>query len=257
MKWHILLILPLVIIGCGNKQPEKEAKKLLIEIKKLNLNLQGDSGFIVKRDGLPALISASLTDTLEPFWENINDFDTIGKFYRVKSTKIFFLCINCLPKGEKFQSHLLLEIKPNREIVNEELFNGGMYPCCWNNHFEGFRKYGDYFYIKTCGTGSAYCSSYFYLFKKIKPMIEQNYIPEGYYSGMAEQGKNSPIFHSLTSTMEFKRDSVIMHYKFERGIDNADGINKIVKTEKFDVKYFLRNEKWVTMDSLKFEGMIL
>ena len=217
------------------------------------LTLSNDSGFILKKDGLRFLLSVALTDTFGSHWtwSQIKDNDTIGKYYHVKQTGNFFVCTIGLAKNHLFESHLLLEIKTDGTILKNERFIHGNYPCCWDNYYEGFKKRGDYYYLKTCGTGSGYCGSRIYLFRKIMPQDKQNSIPESYHAFFGDE--QSEI---LNSTMEWQDNYLIMHYKLDSGNVDSNSKNfEAKKTDKFDVKYILLNDTWVATDSTKIKDM--
>jgi len=214
-----------------------------------------DSGFILKKDGLPFLLSVTLTDTSgsQWTWSQVKDNDTIGKYYQVKQTGNFFVCTIELTKKYAFVSHLLLEIKSDGTILKNERFIHGNYPCCWDNFYEGFKKRGEYFYFKTCGTGSGYCGSRIYLFKNIISQDKQNAIPESYRS-FSGDGQSEV----LTSTMELRENYIIMHYKLETGnVDRNSKNFKAKKKDKFDIKYILHNSNWVATDSTKIKDLDL
>jgi hypothetical protein len=144
------------------------------------IQLSGDSGFITKKIGLPFLIANELTDTAESFWDQINDGDTIAKYYRDQETQHFVYCSFDLSRKYSFTTHLIMELDEKGEILEHQRYLHGNYPCCWNKTFDGFKRYGDGYGIKICGTGSGYCASYLFLFKKIIPQDSQYSIPVYY-----------------------------------------------------------------------------
>lgn len=147
-----------------------------------------------------------------------------------------------------FETHLLIELNPNGELLKVERFFHGNYPCCWNNYYDGFKKFGNCFGLMTCGTGSGHCSSYLYLFNDIFPQDQQNSILiESWFGGEGD------ISQSVSSEIEFKEDKLVLNYKLENG-ELDDDLNFIVKeTKKFDVNYYFKNNRWVTNDSTLFK----
>jgi len=209
-----------------------------------------DSGYITKSSGIGFLQAAKLTDTLNSYWSQANDHDTIGKYYRNGRSNNYFLCVIDLSKKYTFETHLLIEARPNGKILKKERFNHGNYSCCWTNYYDGFNKYGEYFGLKTCGTGSGYCASYRYLFKEITAKERQNAIPESCWSSFG-------ITQNLTSKMELKNDTLVMHYKLEKGELNDSSDFNVNETKIFDVKFVFKNKKWITGEKKKFDGLDL
>ena len=217
------------------------------------LMLENDSGFVIKKNGLPFLLETSLTDTIDSFWNQVKDSDTIGKYYKVSQTGNYFYCSIDLTRKYSFETHLLIEIKPSGEILRFERFFHGNYPCCWDNYYEGFNTFGEYFGLKTCETGSGYCASYLYLFKEILPQDKQNSIPQTYWSSIGAGG----LSQSLSSEMEFKKDNLFVYYKLEDGeLDDRSNFN-IQKIKTLEVKYMFKNNTWITNDCSKFDGLNL
>ena len=209
-----------------------------------------DSGYIVKKKGLDFLVSSALTDTLNSYWNQAKDNDTIGKYYKDHASNNYFMCFVDLAKKYSFETHMLIEVNENGEIMKKERFFHGNYSCCWKNYYEGFSKRGKYFCLKTCGTGSGYCASYLYLFKEILPQESQNSIPEEYWS-------SSGITQKFTSQMELGNNELTMHYKLEIGELSDSSAFRADQTRTFDVNYFFKNKKWITKDESKFDGLDL
>jgi len=252
MKQIYLLIFSILFFACNNKQQNVEASISSIEKEYFKLKLVNDSGFIQKKDGLLFLLSHGLTDTTDSHLDLMNDKDTIGKYYKVKQTGNFFYCLIGFSEG--FETHILFETKPDGTLLKSERFYHGNYSCCWDNYYEGFNKNGNYFSIKTCGTGSGYCGSHIYLFKNIIAQDQQNSIPEYYWAssvGGHDAETDGPICHSLSSTIEFKLDYILMHYKLEKGVLGDSLDFRIRSTEKFDVKFIMKNGMWEATDSTK------
>lgn len=237
----------LFLLGCAACHPKKDLNQK--EAKFMHLIQAQDSGYFTKRKAIGFLLAAKLTDTLNSYWSQANDNDTIGKYYRNASGN-YFLCTVDLSKKYAFETHLLIETKPNGEVLRKERFFHGNYSCCWENYYEGFNQYGAYFGIKTCGTGSGYCASYLYLFKQIIAQKKQNSIPESYssYFGIAEQ---------LTSRMELKNEDLLMHYELEKGEINDSSEFEVNETKTFDVRFVFKNNKWTTTEKNKFDGLDL
>ncbi|MCW3085172.1 MAG: hypothetical protein JWP12_2538 [Bacteroidetes bacterium] len=213
------------------------------------LVLSGDSGFVIKKDGLRFLLSHALTDTKDSFWDQIKNTDTIGKYYKVKKSSNYFMCLIDYSSKYTFETHLLMELTPTGKLIKSQRFFHGHSACCWNNYYEGFNKTGNYFSLKTCGTGSGYCGSYLYIFKNILPQDQQKAIPESYWSTFGENAQ------SLNSILEFKGNQLVVHYELEIGkLDDSTNFN-VDSTKRFDAKFYFKNNKWITPDSAKFDGL--
>jgi hypothetical protein len=218
----------------------------------IGLTLSQDSGFILKKDGLRFLLSVAITDTSGSGWSQAKDNDTIGRFYKVKQTGNFFVCTIDLSKRNSFETHLLLEIKADGTVLKNERFFHGNYSCCWHNYYEGFNKIGDFFCIKTCVTGSGYCGTHIYIFKEIKPQEKQNSIVQSYWSSFSGDG----LSQNLNSTIEWNNDYLLMHYELEKGKFDEKYTNfRVKRTDKFDVKYILKNAIWIATDSTKLREL--
>lgn len=251
MKRVFILTFIILIINCFNKSSILYSQTFSEESLQFNLKLSLDSGFIIKNKGFHYLLSKSLTDTSQN-WLLIKDSDTIGKYYRVGNSDNYFMCLIDYSEKYTFETHILIELNSDGKLIKSERFFHGNYPICWENYYDGFNKYGDFFGIDICGTGSGYSADYLYLFKDILPQNDQNSIPINYWSSFSIGGGLS---ESLNSTMEFKDNYLIIHYLLENGEldDNSEFI--VIKSRAFDVKYIFNDQKWVTNDSIKFKGL--
>jgi hypothetical protein len=252
------------------------------------LFLTNDSGFVTKKEGLEFLLANSLTDTMpwsdtiyhnspitlfdgtistywidsgSDSWYLIKQNDTIGKYYRIENSNNFMMCL--IDHGSKydFETHLVIEVTSNGELIKSERFFHGNHPCCWNNYYDGFSKYGDFFGIKICGTGSGHCSSRLYLFKKVTPQDSINFILLNCWSvgDFVDSGESS-LYDSYTSSIDIKKDKLVIHYVSESGTHKynektKDLDFKVNRTEKISIEYFYENEKWETKDRENLEKL--
>ena len=206
--------------------------------KQDNIEFTGDSGYILQPKAERLLRAAYPDSTGLTYNTNIND--TLGKYYKTISGNYML----CLPiPGDPV--HLVAEADLNGNIRNKEIFGMGMHHCCWNNNYEGFQKHGNYFSVKTCGTGSGFCSTEYYIFKSLIPQEKQESIV-GYFWSTSCDGKYSCFMYS---DIELRNDTVIMHYTLEKGVLKKKF--KPRKTEKFDVIYTGKNSKWIASDSTR------
>jgi hypothetical protein len=219
----------------------------------VGLTLIEDSGYILKKNGLRFLVSVGIANTANSFWSNVKSNDTIGKYYYVKRSNSFYICLIDLSSFYPFVTHLLLEVDTMGKILKQESFLHGNNPCCWDNDFEGFNKYGDYFGLKTCGSGSGYCSSYLYLFKEIIPQDKQLQIPISYWTNMCPDG----LEESLNSSFNLRNDSLHLDFIFKRGSYDRNSNFKVIKSSKFEMLYIFNGNKWRTNDKSKLKNMFI
>lgn len=212
-----------------------------------------DSGFINKKVGLPFLLSNNLTDTTESYWNQVNDFDTIAKYYKITETGHYYYCSIDLSGKDPFETNLLIELTSDGEIIKSETFLHGNYPCCWGNYYDGFNKYGEFYGIDICGTGSGYCATYLFLFKNLIAQDSQKLIPVKYWSLFGLGGQSQ----SFSSSMEIDKEVIIMHYRLDDVELDDSLIFNIKKSREFDVKYSFIKGIWTTNDTAKFEGLDL
>ena len=239
-----LILLVVIITICFSCQRKNNLNNKNIVGDKLIQKMEKDSGYIIKKDGLPFLLASKLMDTIGYSWENPKENDTIAKYYKVKQTGNYIICFIDFVVKDNNPKVILIELKQDGTILKTERFGQGFYACCWDDLFEGFVKYGDYFCLKICGEGTGYCSSNIYLFKNIIPEDSLNDIVENYWSSIGEL-----FAKNLTSTIELHNDYIIMHYKFEDGKLDDNSNFKVKETKKFDIKYVLKNNLWMPIDN--------
>lgn len=210
-----------------------------------------DSGYILKKEGIDLLLKSSIkgSDTTDLVVEDVKSTDTIGKYYKMRNGNYMACVLNIIHPDRNYWP-IVLEMKPDATILADEEFSDGMYLCCWGNYYEGFNKHGDYFSVKACGTGSGFCSGEIYLFKDLQTLSSGSIAKSAWSSLCREGHNNQPLSCRLTSTMDIKRDTVIMHYQLQT-IKSKRRRNKVKKTEFFDVKYIERNSAWMALDSTK------
>lgn len=176
-------------------------------------------------------------DTVNLDWQHYKENDTVGKYYKT-SWGTLYACI-IIPFTA---TRVIAEITPENEILKSEYFYSGTYHCCWNNYHEGFQKHGNYYSIRTCGTGSGYCSGELNVFQTIAPK-SANSILQSVWVSMCSEGYSC----SLSSTMKIRNDTVFMKYTLEKGTLKKKW--KVKKTEKFDIYYTKKDSVWIASDS--------
>lgn len=253
-RMSILLILGVITLACKQEtKPGYTSPHNSLKIKQL-LPLSEDSGFVTKKIGLPFLIAHQLTDTTGVYWNDLKSNDTIAKYYRLKDNGHFLYCTVDYNPDYIFETRILLELNQSCKILQVERYYNGNYACCWANLYEGFQKYGDYFGIKTCSTGSGFCASNLYLFEKLTPQDSLEPIVTDYYEAMGGADLNPRV---LKSTFSLKKDELRVNYTLEEGVIGHDDQFKVQKTKRFTVPYRRRGISWVAQDSTMFKSDIL
>ncbi|MFM2226345.1 MAG: hypothetical protein RJA07_2547 [Bacteroidota bacterium] len=239
-KYYILIYFTIFIFSCFPKKNTNYSNSKLL--------LNSDSGFITKQIGLQFLIKNNLADTINKNWDKITDIDTVGKYYRIPNSDNYYLFTSVNPNDEI----LLSEVDSSGKVFQLKKFYHGNWSCCWKNKFNGFYKFGNFFGIKTCGSGSAYCSSFFYFFKKLTDQDNIKSIPFNVFSS----GINGEVL-LLNSTFNFSnQNNLFFEYKLEKGKTDTNNEIKIFSTKYYKIKFTFLNNNWLTNDSSKFEELI-
>jgi hypothetical protein len=243
---YILLSFCLVILLVSCKQQHQSASNQFSD------RFVADSGYILKQEGVTFLLKVKGNDTIDVNNSSLKNTDTIGKYYKTK-TGNYIACILDIIHPNQNSHPVLFEYTPNGKVLKYENFYSGNYLCCWDNRYEGFKKHGNYYSIKTCVTGSGYCQGLLNIFKEIEPQSPFGITENVWSSICVFQPDEAPALAcSLTSTMSIKSDTVSMHYKLEHiafeGKD--DEIRKVKDTEFFDIKYIKKEMGWIAVDSM-------
>jgi hypothetical protein len=251
--------------------------KSKVALNRFRLHLAQDSGYISSGDALRFLLDAAVIDTVggKPwddhveyaysfgdtldngkekyytYWPTSVPTDTIGKYYAFNTTGNYIVAFSL---GRKV---LLLELTPQSDIVNYDLLGHGSHACCWNSFDDMLNRYGPYFGVSTCGTGTAYCSSCIHLYKDGID-VSENAIPAYEYRGTMGLIPG----HLLSSEMEFADSCLIMHYELEEFISILDEDDEWVRdenvsTRQFTVKYVYRNGRFETDEAYKLEEILM
>jgi hypothetical protein len=248
--WLIVYLLGFAVFGivsCKDSSTSSMQQESSL-LKFIKNSPTPDSGYITKKDGLPFLLKENLTDTSKVFWNDISANDTIGKFYREPKAGHYFVYLYNKSLEYKGECHTLLDISDSGKLLRHTDFLHGNHGCCLDNYYyDGFNKVGDFFALNTCGTGAGYCAKYLWLFDKVTPQEQQKSIYESIWTSIG------PESQYLSSQKEIKYDTLIMYYKLEKGEldDSSEFIVK--KIERFNVKYFLKDDRWLTADSLRVQ----
>ncbi|KQS93080.1 hypothetical protein [Chryseobacterium sp. Leaf394] len=209
----------------------------------------GDSGYVSIKSGENLLLELNKNDIIDFEYKQLKQSDTIGKYYRKLNSTNFILYLNDITNKKLSPSNFIIEVDSKGKIIKSERYVNGFYLCCWNNKFDGFGKINDYFFIKSCGTGSAFCSAQLYFFKDVTPQENLNPIIKSLFHGMCETNGKKWWACSLESTFKTAKDSIIFNYEYKTGISKKR--KKYKKIEKFDVVYRLKNNVWVASDTTR------
>lgn len=243
------LIIPIFLLIFSCKTERNTSCDQRFDIKN-SIDFSLDSGYITKKAGLPLLLFYGITDTTNSSWNWIKDSDTIAKYYRDQQTGHYFICSFDCSNMFDFSTHIIFELNQNGKLIKNERFFHGNYPCCWENHYNGFNRYGTFYGINICGTGSGYCAKHLFLFKNLIPQDSQKLIPIEYWSNSGEGEAQS-----LSSLMKIENNEILMHYKLEIGLlDDSLNFN-INETREFDAKFKLIDGIWEPEDSTLFESL--
>lgn len=220
-----------------------------------NLPFQGDSGCFSKADFWPFLLSNKLTDSLPDRWESFAARDTIAKYYKNKDGG--YLILSLAFKEEEPEEYILIEMDSQRRQTDFARFSHGNHPCCLANLSEGLFRMGEFFSVAVCGTGSGYCGTFLYVFKKVSDFEGLNSIPSHYSSAFGSRGGPEV----LSSKMELHSDMMLAMYKLQWGPHPKEGDERWDfrngKTQEFSVVFTFKNGVWQTRDSSFFEGLDL
>jgi len=269
MRLSIIISLIICIIAsCDTQQTSPESKttttidtldnnsKIEEKFKPIKpdycLKFENDSGYILAEEGKKFLYSASLSDTFGGYWDNSDNAEIAGKYYKTKSNSIY-LCIRDLDK-EAWSDYFLMEILSDGSIVNCEKYSHGNYECCWGGKI-GFFKINDFYCFKSCGTGSGYCGTQLYIFKKIIPQESQNPIYSGYLESI--WGKEMEE-ERVSSSIKAKGDTIVLSYQRNRGKRNekTNQLN-ITASKKFTVMFLpAKDGVWYATDSTEIRDFL-
>lgn len=252
MKYLVYILLVLVFFtACtsAEKETKQETKK---ESQVSQLILKGDSGFVVKKEGIIFLKEVSQPSSLA--MSQVHENDTIGKYYKNNKGN-YVVCFNrLLASDDEFGDYLLVEINGQGKAIRQEDFVHGPYPSCWSQKpLDGFRKYGDFFEFRHCRMVEGYNASFLYIFKEITPQLSMTSIID--YSWSLEDGIQ------IQSTKEYREDTLIMKYQMDslylEVIDEEQMIDSIhvIKMRADTVVFEYTAGKMITKDVFTLQAL--
>ncbi|WP_206156159.1 hypothetical protein [Chitinophaga fulva] len=189
-----------------------------------------------------------LVDTAHSVWRLYDDTVSLGKYYRQREGT--FIACMLDPVTEEFPIHLLIEANLFDDVLKVERYFHWNSPCCWERN-DGFTKWGDYYFLKICGTGSGYCSTNLFCFQDVVPQDSLRHVVAGYWSAMGNTGTDN--IWNIESNMQINGDTLWMHYKLEE-FDQEDTVYLQPKdTATFTVMYLKDKKGWRAVDSTMLE----
>jgi hypothetical protein len=243
-----ITIISLIWTQLFNRSETKNAFDPLVT---LSLTLNRDSGYITKKVGLIFLVSQSLTDTADSYWNQVSSNDSIGKYYMAAPNKFIIYCHD-YGKNYLGRSSLLFEIYNDGiipKIIAKERFVGS-YNCC----SEGLQKHGKFYSLKLCGTGSGYCESHIYLFNHAIPQNKLTLIP----ISMSWFGFGG--YQTLYSSFNLMDTVLDVDYSYKKGTLSKDStklnsmnLNPATFSDRFSLKFIYKNDNWIMKDSILFK----
>lgn len=223
----------IVIAGC-KPHPAEPAN-----VKKMPCTFEADSGYVLKKDGLALLIKIRAQDSIDVTGGDARLTDIIGKYYKT-ATGSYLTCILDIVHYNTNPWPVLIEVSANGTIIGSEDIDGSTYLCCWDDF--GFYKKGDYYIIKSCANGSSgYCGAFITPFKNLRSKSS-----DAITKAVEISEDDADI--KITSGMDIKGDTVIMHYKFQK-FDNRDKAGTLKSTLLFNIPYVEQNAHWVALDT--------
>lgn len=240
------LLLLSFFVKKGDKIATEEQQMLSTQLGKLRL--VGDSGFFLKTEGVEILEQLGMSDGKDVGWKHFSEQDTIGRYFRSNESGHYLLCIIDVQDKIDFETHVLIELKQKGEssfkVLATERYQHGNYPCCWNNSYEGFRRFGNYFTFSCCGTGSGFCGENLYYFKKIRSQKQSRSIRDNYWS-VDETGAMK-----LSSEKELAGEKLIYRYQIEHFVWKNEEKLEAREKDTFSISYQMKNNKYLCDDSL-------
>lgn len=198
-----------------------------------------DSGYLLKKEVEPFLIVNHLTDSTSELWRLAADTDTFGKYYRQPDGTVM-ACLMDLGSAV-FATLLIMEINSYDSILKEERYIHWNYDNCWNG-FDGFSRTDDYYFLKICGTGSAFSASHLFAFKRVTPQDSLHSITQNIW--MSTGG----CIRAISGVRQLNGDTLRMHYTVLQQ-RNTGGIPTPTDTTRFTIAYVNDRQGWHALDS--------
>ncbi|NSL88290.1 hypothetical protein ECE50_015730 [Chitinophaga sp. Mgbs1] len=205
----------------------------------------GDSGLVAWKAGMPFLVSAHLIDTGCNWGEAKHDTVPLMKYYRMAGSDNYLACLYDLGEGT-FGRWLLFEVTPAGKVLQRQYFYHGNYGGCGDGF--GFGRVDHLFYLRICGTGSAFSAAYLYLFQQLAGAEEQESITESIWQSIPGRGEQYEYLSG--SVVSARPDTVVIAYSWETGKNYRDTVlRKVMEQKVFRMVYVKENSHWKATDS--------
>lgn len=241
---QLLTGLLFLITACETK-PSATTKDLTIP-----MHFSGDSGYLTMGQLFPAVIQNKIIDTTqsEGRWEDAKARDTLGKYYKYKDG--YIACIVNL--NPTFGDLVLFQTNAAGKVSNIQNYYHGNYCNCWNGEF-GFGKIKDYFFVRICGTGSAFASSSLHIFRELTEQSEG----QGIYEYIWRGSMTTPDGYKMMELSAFGLDNNKIHASYVEIKGNRGKKVWQKQTGHFDINYTLTNGAWIPDDSTTLDAHLM
>lgn len=224
---------------------------------------KGESGYLKKLDALELIKLAGGNGVIRSEssyidftrWDEVKESEVMAKYYKDKHVGRYMVYVD--NKACPFPDNMVLQVDIINKTIDRKTFPSGNYNCCWQGQFDGFKKVGEYYYIRPCGTGSGYCAADIHLFRDLKKVPENPIAEYAWSSGFGD----FPYLWLTTTEMELTLDGVKFKYKYEEGeivdVDTTTSVLKAIKTLRFTIDYILVDNRWTAKDSTMLKAINL
>jgi len=237
------------VTACGTK-PSVTTSTNTNDSATAQITFSGDSGYLTMGEIFPSVLQNKIIDTTNSKgrWANITARHTMGKYYRYKDGYIACI-VNVNPP---FESLVLFQTNANGKVENIQPYYHGNYCNCWNGEF-GFGKIKDCFYVRICGTGSAFTSSTLYIFRELTEQSEG----QGIYEFIWRGSMTEPYGYKRMELSSLDLDNNKIHASYVEMKGNGEHKVWEKKTGHFAINYTLTNKAWIPDDSITLDSHVM
>lgn len=230
---YLYFLLLLLLTACGTKSTHVKDTP--------PSPFQGDSGYLTKQQLLPYAVENRVTDTAGAgnYWADLDEGDTIAKFYRYKGGHLACM-LEFVPPAE---SLLLFEVAPDGTPEKRAQYVHGKDKPYRHESFS-FGRIKEYFYIRTFDSGPTHHTSVLFLFREFEQQTPEHAIYE-YMS----HGDNSA--YKALSLSSVQTDGDMLHTEYVVKASSSKAPEKEV--DRFKLDYIFTMGAWVPDDSLVYK----
>jgi hypothetical protein len=184
--------------------------------------------------------------------------DTVYYKFSFPMTKYFFdkeqnMFIGCIDDYDYWNT-AFFELTMKDGVINKKkYFEYGDTYCC-TSKFRELTKHSSFYTFEGCTNGNSFCGAYLHFFRNIDTYNEKNAI--------LIRAEDNAVFNTnatlkLSSTIEYKNDTIIIHYIVDSGIPLTVNSTKLKhKTKKFDLLIIFSSDNLIIPDSTEFKEYI-